>query len=135
MILKNTNVGPNSCTYLDLYISIYRGKYNFKSYDKRRDFNFNVISYPHLISNIPKNPAYGVFTSQLVRFCRININASYFCRDIKLLVKKFIDQGFDKNALIDKYRSFAIKYLGEWAKFGENITSPTCIRNIFGRQY
>ena len=34
--------------FLDLTISIYRGKFNVKLYDKRNDYTFDVINYPYL---------------------------------------------------------------------------------------
>ena len=37
-------------------------------YDKREDFNFKIANFPYLDSNIPRNPAYGVYISQLVRY-------------------------------------------------------------------
>ena len=39
-------------------------------YDKRDDFNFHIINFPFLSSNIPSSPAYGVFISQLIRYAR-----------------------------------------------------------------
>ena len=52
MELKLTNLAHSTCTYLDLRISIYQGKYNWRSYDKRNDFPFEVINYPYKNSNI-----------------------------------------------------------------------------------
>ena len=40
-------------------------------YDKREDFNFKVVNFPYLDSKTPKNPAYGIYISQLVRYARI----------------------------------------------------------------
>ena len=131
MELKNTNLTTDTCTYLDLYISVYRGKYNFKSYDKRNDFPFNIINFPHLISNIPKSPAYGVFTSQLVRLCRINSNSNYFKRDINILVAKFCKLGFSSKVLLSKYFQFANRYICEWSRLGTNITSHNFIKSVF----
>ena len=31
-------------------------------YDKREDFAFRIVNFPHMDSNIPANPAYGVYT-------------------------------------------------------------------------
>ena len=39
--------------------------------DKRDDFDFPVVNYPYLSSNIPESPAYGVFVSQLIRYDRV----------------------------------------------------------------
>ena len=35
-------------------------------YDKRENFTFRIVNFPHMDSNIPSNPAYGVYISQLV---------------------------------------------------------------------
>ena len=131
MELKSTNLSVNTCTYLDLRISIYQGKYNFKSYDKRNDFAFEVINYPYKNSNIPVKPAYGVFTSQLVRQCRINKNAVYFKKEVVNLSKKFVNQGFDGNVLKEKYLSFCRNYISEWARFGSDISAYVFYKNMF----
>ena len=40
-------------------------------YDKRDDFDFPVVNFPYLSSNIPESRAYGVFVSQLIRYARV----------------------------------------------------------------
>ena len=132
MELKLTNLAHSTCTYLDLRISIYQGKYNWRSYDKRNDFPFEVINYPYKNSNIPTNPAYGVFTSQLVRLGRINKTANYFQKDTVKLVKKFINQGFDSRSLKEKYLAYCTNYLSEWGRYGVDISSHEFVRKLFG---
>jgi hypothetical protein len=39
-------------------------------YDKRYDFNFLIVNFPFICSNIPAAPAYGVYISQLIRYSR-----------------------------------------------------------------
>ena len=41
-----------------------------KLYDKRDDFNFPIVNFPFIFSNISAVPAYGVYISQLVRYSR-----------------------------------------------------------------
>jgi hypothetical protein len=54
MVVNNTNITARKCNYLDLCISIYRGKYRVMKCDKRNyDFSFDVISFPFLDGNIP----------------------------------------------------------------------------------
>ena len=48
MIIKNTNLSHNEVTYLDLKITIENNNYVFKSFDKRKDFNFPIVKYPNL---------------------------------------------------------------------------------------
>jgi hypothetical protein len=38
------------------------------NYDKREDFNFAILNFPHLDSNITTALAYGVYISQLICF-------------------------------------------------------------------
>ena len=121
MELENTNLSPCKVNYLDMTISVHRGKYFYKSFDKRNDFGFEIINYPDLRGNIPKRPAYGVFISQLVRFCSINRSVHHYKRDIEILVKKLLLKGFSKVRLCAKFRQYCLKYLQVWSKFGINI--------------
>ena len=50
-------------------------------YDKRRDFPFHVIRFPHLDSEIPVSIAYGVFVGQLHRFKLICSTYTAFVRN------------------------------------------------------
>ena len=121
MIVNCTNVSPRKCNYLDLCISVYRGKFRVTLYDKRKDYSFNVISYPFLDGNIPKNLSYGVFISQLVRFANINTTVEGFYSNICDLVKKLVNQGFNLAALRKKFLKFYNSKLNIWCKYGVDI--------------
>ena len=58
----------------------------------RDSFNFDIVNFPNMSSNIPSKPAHGVYISQLVRIGRIC--SSYFCERRYKLTQKFIKQGF-----------------------------------------
>ena len=121
--LKNTNTSAAKCTFLDLCVSIFRGKFLYKSYDKRKDFNFEVVKFPHLHGKIPRKPSYGVFTSQLLRFCEVNGTVKNFCNDVQDTIKIFVKQGFDKLKLMGHYKSFCEKYYYKWSKYGCDIVN------------
>ena len=99
-------------------ISIYRGKFYFSLYDKRNDYDFDVISFPFLNGNIPKGQSYGVFISQLVRYARINCSFNRFVVNVKDLVRKLVDQHFDAAALRKRFEVFVDKHFDVWGKFG-----------------
>ena len=63
LILLNTNINRTNVHYLDLNIFLHSGVFKYSLFDKRNDFDFNVISYPFLSGNIPKIPTYDVYTS------------------------------------------------------------------------
>ena len=122
MIVTKTNISVCKSTFLDLSISIYRGKFLVKLFDKRRDYSFDVISFPFLDGNIPKGPSYGVFISQLVRYARVNNSYSSFIVDCKLLVSKLVNQHFDPAALRKRFEVFVDRYFDIWGKFGRFLT-------------
>jgi hypothetical protein len=46
---------------LDLYLELDdSGQLSTNIYDKRDDFNFKIIKFPNMYSNISASPAYGV---------------------------------------------------------------------------
>ena len=87
-------------------IKINNGNFNTKLYDKRRDFDFNVVTLPNLKSNIPEKPAYGVFKGEVYRICRSSSDKYVFINDVKLLIAKLIAQNYNKNKLYCNLRHF-----------------------------
>ena len=71
LTLKKTTESPDHVSYLDLLIRRHTDRLTTSVYDKRDNFNFHIVKYPHMDSNIPSKPAYGVYISQLVRISRI----------------------------------------------------------------
>jgi hypothetical protein len=53
-----------------IYPTDSEGRIRTKLYDKRDDFNFPIVNFPFICSNIPTVPAYGVYISQLIRYSR-----------------------------------------------------------------
>ena len=54
---------------LDLYIT--NGIVSTKMYDKRDDFNFEIVNFPFLDGDVPRSSSSGVYISQLIRFARV----------------------------------------------------------------
>ena len=121
IIINKTNISTCKTTFLDLNISIYRGRFYVKLYDKRTDYNFEVINYPFLDGNIPKGQSYGILISQLVRLAQINSSFNNFVSDCKFLVQKLDRQSFDIAALRNCFEIFVSKYFNIWGKFGINL--------------
>ena len=103
-------------------ISLYQGQFIHGSYDKRNDFNFNVVNFPNLTGNVPTVQSYGVYTSQLVRFCDINISHKGFRKDVAILNDSLLNQGFKKKMLQNTYDEFCNKYIFKWAKYNKDIS-------------
>ena len=62
--IKDTTDTDRSASYLDLHLEIdSEGRFRTQLYDKRDDFNFPIVNFPFICSNIPAAPAYGVYIS------------------------------------------------------------------------
>ena len=93
LILTKENIGTQSATVLDLGIEIHDGKFDITVYDKTNNFNFKVVKYPSLRSNIPDHLLYNVFYSQMIRFFNICNDRSSFLSNIKMLVERCKQKG------------------------------------------
>ena len=68
------------------------GRLNTKVYDKRDDFNFPIVNFPFLSSNIPAAPAYEVYISQLIRYGRACYCYDNLAGRVKLLTCKLLSR-------------------------------------------
>ena len=115
--LKETTESDMECSFLDVMMYNDNGEIKFKLYDKRDDFQFNIVNYPHLDSNIPLGPAYGVYVSRLIAFARVCTDFKHFDSRHSTLFLKLVDQGYSKIKLkrtflkfIEKHESLLRKY-------------------------
>lgn len=106
LVLEKTNEDDQRVTFLDLDISICNKKFEVKLYDKRNDFDFNVVSMPNMSSNIPEKQTYGIFYGQLFRLCNVNSKLNYFVKDVNILMNKLIHQNFDRSKLLKYLKKF-----------------------------
>jgi len=91
--IKNTTDTARSTPYLDIHLEIdSEGRLRTKRYDKRDYFNFPIVNFPFICSNIPAAPAYGVYISQLVRYSRACGSYQDFLDRGLLLTRKLLNQ-------------------------------------------
>jgi hypothetical protein len=65
-----------------------------KIYDKRYDFNFSIVNFLFICSNIPAAPVYGVYISWLIRYPRACGSHQDFLDRGLLLTRKLSTQWF-----------------------------------------
>ena len=111
IVYKETTDTASSASFLDLYLEFDdSGQLSTKIYDKRDDFNFKIINFPNMCSNIPASPAYGVYISQLIRYARASSNYSDFLKRHLHLRNRLLDQGYKKIRLIRSLKKFIFRY-------------------------
>ena len=93
--ISNTNEGNFSdSSFLDVDIKINDNKFITKVYDKRREFEFDILGLPAYSSNIPNNMAYGIICSQFYRFANICMEKRDFLYNCQLVIDKISHNGF-----------------------------------------
>ena len=109
--VKETTDTVLFASFLDLYLEFDdSGQLSTKIYDKRDDFNFKIINFPNMCSNIPVTPANGVYISQLIRYARASSNYSDFLKRHLHLRNRLLNQGYEKIRLIRSLKKFIFRY-------------------------
>ena len=88
--MNKANISEAEAPVLDLHLSVSNGVVSPKIYDKRDDFDFDILNFPFLDGNVPRHASYGVYSLQLIRFVRVcnhvkDFNARNKCLTAKLL--------------------------------------------------
>ena len=87
-------------------MSIANGIDSSKIYDKRDDFNFEIVNFPFLYGDVPCSPSYGVYISQLIRFARICSNVDDFNNRNLFLTAKVLKQGYRDHKIRKAFTKF-----------------------------
>ena len=91
---NKANSSDTEASFLDLNLCISNGTVSTKIYDKRGDFDFELVNFPFLDGDVPRRNSYGVYISQLIRLVEASSNLSDFnCRN-KVHTAKLLRQGY-----------------------------------------
>ena len=96
MITKKPTPQVPKPSFLDVQLSIANGFVTSKIYDKRDDFDFDMVNFPFLDGDLPRRASYGVYMyfSQLIRFARVCNHIAYVNARNKCLTAKHLQQGY-----------------------------------------
>ena len=104
--LNKANSSDTKTAFLDLHLPIVDGFVSCKIYDKRDDFDFEILNFPFLDGDIPRAASYGVYISQLIRFARVSSHVTDFNTRNKLLTAKLLNQGYRYHKLRKAFSKF-----------------------------
>ena len=76
--VKEANTFNTEAPFLDLHLLILDGFVSSKIYDKRDDFDFDIVNFPFLVGDVPRTTSYCVYISQLIRFARVSSHLADF---------------------------------------------------------
>ena len=92
--LNKANSSKTEALFLDLNLSITNGIVSSQIYDKRDDFNFEIVNFPFLDRDFLRSPSFGVYFSQLIRFARVCSNVNDFNNRNLFLTAMILKQGY-----------------------------------------
>ena len=90
--LNEANSSETEAPFLDLRLSILDGFISCKIYDKRDNFDFEIVKFSCLDGDVPRRAFYDVYISQLIRFARVSSHVSDFNARNKLLTAKLLNR-------------------------------------------
>ena len=108
--LNKANASDTEAAFLDLHLSISNGIVSTKIYDKRDDFDFEIVYFPFLDGDVPRSTSCGVYVSRLVRFARASGCVTDFGARSELLTQKLLKQGCRYHKLRKTFSKFYRRY-------------------------
>ena len=104
--LNKANTADTKSTFLDLHLSISNAIVFTNIYDKRDDFDFEIVVFPFLDDDVPRSTSYGVYISQLIRFAKVSSHVADFNTYNILLTQKLLKQGYRYHKLRKTFSIF-----------------------------
>ena len=90
-------------------------------YDKREDFDFDIVNFPFLDGDVPWRTSYGVYISQLIRFARASSNLNDFNFRKKALTAKLLRQGYRYFKLHKAFSKFYSRHSALLEKYSVSL--------------
>ena len=88
-------------------MSMTNGIVSSKTYDKREDFNFEIVNFTFLERDVPRSPSYGIYILRSsIRFARVCSNVSDFNNRNQLLTASLLNQGYRYNKIRKAFSKF-----------------------------
>ena len=104
--LKRANSSDTEAPFLDLNLCISNGTVSTKIYDKRDDYDFDIVNFPFLDGDVPWRTSYGVYISQLIRFEELLQILMTLTAVIKPLLPNFLGRAIVILNFVRRFRNF-----------------------------
>ena len=92
---------------MDLHLSISDGFVRTKTYNKRDDFDFDIVNFQFLDGDVPRSIYYGVYVSQLLRFAPVSSHVDDLNTRNKVLTAKLL-KDTDILNFVRRFQSFIV---------------------------
>ena len=121
--LNKANTLDTETPFLDLHLSISSGFVSSKIYDRRDDFDFDIVTFPFLDGDVPRRPSYEVYISQLIKFALVCSHVDDFNTCNKFLTAKLLKQVYRYHKLRKAFSKFYRRHYEFISKFNVGLKS------------
>jgi hypothetical protein len=115
--LKKENNGNEAATFLDIDINIKNKKFETKLFDKRENFPFSIVRFPHKLSNMPSKMFYSTIGAEVLRISRVTISLKDMVFSVTLLLKRMYKQGADKDNTLTVCNKIIVRHHPVFEKY------------------
>ena len=119
--VNKANVSDTEPLFLDLHLCISDGFVKTKIYDKRDDFDFDIVNFSFLDGDVPRSASSGVYISQLIRFARVSSHVDDLNTRNKVLTAKLLRQGYRYHKLRKAYSKFYRRHFDIVSKYNVGL--------------
>ena len=92
-----------------------------KIYNKRDNFNLNIVNFPFLVGDVPRSAFYGIYISQLIRFARVSSHVDDFITHNKVLTAKLLRQGYRYHKIRKAFSKFYRRHFDIVSKYNVGL--------------
>ena len=92
-----------------------------KIYDKRDDFDFDIVNFPFLDGDVPRSASYGVYISPHIRFARVSSHVDDVSTRNKVLAAKLLRQGYGYHKLRKAFSKFYRRHFDIVSKYNVGL--------------
>ena len=117
LVLNKENQVDTSANFLDLSIEVVNNTFDYKLFDKRDDFPFDIVRFPYKCSTIPRRMFFSTFQAEILRICRATVQFSSFLTSCKPFLARMLRQGATKQELKHPVKNIVTKHTAEFAKY------------------
>ena len=104
---NRANSSDTEAPFLDLNLCISNGTVSTKIYNKRDDFDFDIVNFLFLDGGVPRRTSYGVYISQLIRCARASSNLNdFYYRNKALILPNFLGRAVVILNYVRRFRNF-----------------------------
>ena len=114
---------------MDLHLSISDAFVKTKVFDKRDDFDFDIVNFPFLDSDVPRSTSYGVNIPQLIRFIRVFSHVDNNTPN-KVSTAKLLRQGYRYHELRKAFSKFYRRYFDLVSKYNVGLKDTSSARSF-----